>query len=459
MSDSTAASRLVCSGCGASPPPDDPYPFRCPNAADGVGDVDHVLVRVLDPSLVNFSFDEAPQSPHLEEVSTFARYRSLLHSYHRAVAGGISDEEFAAIVRRIDRAVAEVDGHGFAVTPFSRNDALSSQLDLSGRGGVWIKDETGNVAGSHKGRHLMGVLLHLEVAERLGLARADERPDLAIASCGNAALAAAVVASAGARRLRVFVPVDADAQIVRRLDALGADVVVCPRHPGVAGDPTYVRLLEEIEAGALPFTCQGSENGLAIEGGETIAYEMISTLTAADADLDHLVVQVGGGALASSCMQAFSEAKDLGARGGGPRIHTVQTFGAHPLERAYHRVKGLVGDSAGPREIDRALHSAAQSRSSYMWPWETEPKSIAGGILDDETYDWLAVVRGMLETGGRPVVVSEERLAEANELGQGAGFRVDATGTSGLAGLLELRAGGFVGSDDRVAVLFTGAQR
>ena len=85
--------------------------------------------------------------------------------------------------------------------------------------------------------------------------------------------------------------------------------------------------------------------------------------------------------------------------------------------------------------------------------------SIATGILDDETYDWRAVVGGMLTTGGRPVVVSEERLAEAHQLAQTAGFRVDPTGTAGLAGLLDLLADGIVGADHRVAVLFTGVQR
>jgi threonine synthase len=110
-------------------------------------------------------------------------------------------------------------------------------------------------------------------------------------------------------------------------------------------------------------------------------------------------------------------------------------------------------------DVDDALRQAASHRSGYMRPWESEPKSIATGILDDETYDWLAVVEGMLRSGGRPVVVTEERLAEANELGQDAGFRVDATGSSGLAGLIDLRAGGVVRPGERVAVLFTGAER
>ena len=95
-----------------------------------------------------------------------------------------------------------------------------------------------------------------------------------------------------------------------------------------------------------------------------------------------------------------------------------------------------------------------------MWPWEREPESIASGILDDETYDWLAVVRGMLHTGGYPVVVPEERLRQAHELAHEAtGIPVCATGSAGLAGLLELAGAGELGADERVAVLFTGEER
>jgi threonine synthase len=445
------ASRLVCGGCGASPATEDPYPFGCPNA--GVGDVDHVLTRVLDATRVDFpSGDPTDRNP-------FTRYRSLFHSYHRAAGRGIGDGEFVDLVAHLDEHVAAVDGTGFAATPFGRNDALSDRLGFSAAGGVWIKDDTANVAGSHKGRHLMGLLLHLEVAERIGLADRGSRADLAIASCGNAALAAAVVARAGDRRLRVFVPVDADPGITGRLGDLDAVVVVCPRPADVPGDPTYARLRRAVADGAIPFTCQGSANGLSIEGGETMAYEMVSDLATAGVTLDHLVVQVGGGALATACIDAFAEAVDLGALRRSPHVHTAQTKGAHPLERAFHRVASRLPAAPRTSDIDQAVHTAATHRSAYMWPWETPPVSIATGILDDETYDWRAVVRGMLATGGRPVVVSEERLAEAHQLARTAGFRVDPTGTAGLAGLLDLLADGIVGADHHVAVLFTGVQR
>jgi threonine synthase len=264
----------------------------------------------------------------------------------------------------------------------------------------------------------------------------------------------------------VFVPADAQAAVVARLRALGSDVVPCPRQPGQPGDPAYLRLRQELAAGAVPFTCQGSENGLAIEGGQTIAYELAAQL--AGTAMDHIVVQVGGGALASACAQGLREAAELGAIGREPRLHTVQTTGAHPLERAYERVRATLpagdrhGASAGPwraGDIERALAAAARHRSDYMWPWESEPRSIAAGILDDETYDWRAVVGAMLTTGGQPLVVSEARLAEANELGVAAGIPADPTGTAGLAGLLDLRQAGAVGADERVTVLFTGSRR
>jgi threonine synthase len=331
---------------------------------------------------------------------------------------------------------------------------------------VWVKDETGNVSGSHKGRHLMGVLIHLTVMERAGLTDPAARPGLAIASCGNAALAAAVVARAGGWRLTVFIPPDADPAVVARLRGLGAELVICAREPGVAGDPTYLRLRAELDAGALPFTTQGNENGLAIEGGTTLGYELAEALPGApgeatgDGALDHLVIQAGGGALASACIQGLAEAARLGVLARLPRVHTVQTSGAHPLERAYHLVRASLPEQPAADAVRSAVARAAARRADYMWPWEAEPKSVATGILDDETYDWRAVVEGMLLTGGQPLVVSEDLLTEANSLAVAAtGIAVDPTGSSGLAGLLALQRNGTVNPADRTAVLFTGIQR
>ncbi len=317
------------------------------------------------------------------------------------------------------------------------------------------------MAGSHKARHLFGILLELRVAE--AVAGGDPGQPLAIASCGNAALAAAVVARAAERELRVFVPATADAAVVDRLRSLGALVVPCPRRSSEAGDPSYLRLQEAIAAGAIPFTCQGPDNGLAIEGGATLAWEIVDELRAAGGNLDRIVVQVGGGALASGIALGFDDAVAIGALDRVPRLDTVQTRGAWPLARAYERVLADVGVVAGtvvdPGRARDGLRTVATHRSRYMWPWETEPASIAHGILDDETYDWLAVVRAMLVTGGRAVVVGEADLLEANALAREAtGIDADETGTAGVAGLLALARDGLIRPDESVAVVLSGVR-
>ncbi|MGZ6340546.1 MAG: pyridoxal-phosphate dependent enzyme [Candidatus Limnocylindrales bacterium] len=485
---------LACAGCDWRPPAERPIALACGAAVPGDG-IDHVLQRHLDPARIAFPIDEDPDP--------FVRYRTLFHAYHAGLAAGWSDAAYVALVRRLDDAVMAVDGHDFRVTPFGRQDGLSDALGFGAGGGVWVKDETGNVSGSHKARHLFGTLLELSVADMLagarrhGEAAGSDRP-LAIASCGNAALAAAVVARAAERPLDVFIPPDADPAVVGRLRGLGARLTVCDRDPGVAGDPTYHGLLRAVADGAVPFTCQGNLNGLAIEGGETLGWELVGALATPGGRLDRLVVQVGGGALASSAIAGFRDAQLLGVDLPLPRLHAVQTRGGFPLARAYERLAdrllarieaGDVLDAAIPAaagsdrpstsgsdpDLQRAdllrlavaspagrqeLDYAARHRGEFMWPWETEPRSIAHGILDDETYDWLAVVEGMLVSGGYPVVVDEPTLAEANVLAvRRTGIPVDHTGSAGLAGLIELVRGGAVDPAETVAVLFTGVRR
>ena len=458
MTDRRAAheSTIVCSGCGAEAT--GIYPFRCPRAT-GSDDVDHVLTRVLNPEWTRFPADS--------DRNPFVRYRGLLHSYHVARAHGMPEDAYVSLVRTLDEAIARVDGHGFSETPFERDAALSRHLGFGERGGVWVKDETGNVSGSHKGRHLAGIMIYLQVLERVGLV-APPLPPLAIASCGNAALAAAVVARAADRDLHVFIPPDAPPSVVGRLRELGACLTMCERTAGSSGDPCYHAFRHAVAGGALPFCCQGSENGLTIEGGETLGYEMVSAL--AGMPLDRIVIQVGGGALASSLIQAFTEARTLGIASSVPRFHAVQTRGAFPLKRAYDKVLDwMQAHGAGAGAAGR---HAVTHRSQFMWPWEEEPRSLAHGILDDETYDWFAVVNGMLESGGTPLVVTDDELTSACDLAnatRGAGRRapadcpsrlpVDHTGAAGLAGLQQVALQGTVEPGERVAVIFSGASR
>jgi threonine synthase len=448
------ATRQFCAGCGIEVSAQTPITWACPARRDG-DDIDHVLQREIVPAAAAGEPDTEPSA------NPFVRYRRRFHSYHVARAAGWADQRYVDLVCGLDEAIAAVDGGGFRTTPIVRSAVLDAELGFKA-GGVLVKDETGNVSGSHKARHLMGVMLALNVAESMGAA--DPDAPLAIASCGNAALAAAVVARAARRRLLVFVPVSAEESVIARLRALGAEIEVCERGVGQAGDPTVARLMGAIAEGAVPFTVQGNLNGLAIEGGQTLGWELVDQLLEDATTLDRLVIHVGGGAFASSAAQALQEALAMGRLTRLPTIDTVQTQGGYPLKRAHDRALEHLEIAAGtPVESEAAAGAISQAvhhRSDYMWAWETEPVSVAHGILDDETYDWAAVVRAMLITGGRSVVVDEATLEAANALARpDLGIDADHTGTAGLAGLIQLTRDGLVSPDETVAVIFSGARR
>ncbi len=92
-----------------------------------------------------------------------------------------------------------------------------------------------------------------------------------------------------------------------------------------------------------------------------------------------------------------------------------------------------------------------------MWPWEPPGESVATGILDDEAYDWAAVLDVLERTSGRAVGVTEEELRSAHEQAlMATGSAVSPTGSAGLAGLQALRRDGAIPAEGAAAVLFTG---
>lgn len=425
--------KFRCHGCGAEIDPGTRLAFACPNAGAPGDDVDHVLVVA----------DEAAAPPIGNEQDPFLRYRAWLSPYRLARSAGLSDAAWVDLVGRLDEALARVDGHGFRVTPMTERPRLADGIGLAGR--LWVKDETGNVSGSHKARHLMGVMLYLGVLQAAGLPAGEglRSRRLAIASCGNAALAAAVVARAADWPLDVFIPPDAEEAVKTRLKELGANVAIADRQAGEAGDPCYLRFREAVAAGAIPFGVQGPDNGLAIEGGRTLAFEMAEEFARIGQVPDALFVQVGGGALASALAQGLTLARVNGLLPSLPKLFAVQTAGCAPLARAWQRL--------GDAELD----AAAKTKSRFMWTWETTPQSLAHGILDDETYDWWAIVQGMRASGGDTVVVDEAEVAAAHAAGLTCtDINASATGTSGLAGVIARPTAG-----SRVAVIFSGVER
>jgi threonine synthase len=431
MSDS--APHFACHGCGATIDIAREFPFSCPNAGRTNDDIDHVLV----PPNASDRFGGG------KEPDPFIRYRTLLSPYRLSRFLGLPDDAWIDIVGTLEERLLATDGRAFRRTPMARQPALAAALASKPR--LWVKDETGNVAGSHKGRHLIGVMLYLRVLEAAAhpAAQTLRKRRLAIASCGNAALAAAVVARAAEWPIDTFIPADANPSIVRKLKQLGAALHVCERLPGEMGDPCIRDFRNAVRDGAIPFSVQGPENGLAIEGAHTLALEMAEDFAAAAAVPDAVYVQVGGGALASAIAQGFSIAKRIGLLPKLPRLMLVQTAGCAPIARAWKLLSGA------------SLDDAVRHRSRFMWPWGQTPSSAASGILDDETYDWWEAAKGARETGGGAVVADEATVVRAYNLGKThTTIRASATGTAGLAGLMAIGT-----PDESAAVIFSGSDQ
>lgn len=395
---------------------------------------------------------EAPANP-------FIRFRTRLDSYATARSNGWSDADFVSLVERLDAQVASVEGHGFVVTPCQEVPSLAAALGLDAA--LYVKDDTGNVGGSHKARHLFGVMLHLA-------AGSDGEGELAIASCGNAAVAAATVARAVDRPLRVFIPTWADPAVVSILERLDARIEVAERRTGESGDPTYLRFTEAVAAGAVPFSVQGTSTPTTIDGGRTLGWELAEQIPAGPKT--RLFVQIGGGALASAAWKGL----DDGRSDGSVVMHAVQTEACAPLPRAWRLVTDDLCVRLGVEPAENAqaraatlVRRGAEARrlmddqpDRYMWPWEPVGVSSATGILDDVTYDWKTVLGPMIETGGWPLVVDEAAIVEANRLGrEHTGIDVDATGTAGLAGVLDPAMVSAIGPSEQVVLLFTGRRR
>jgi threonine synthase len=396
---------LVCAVCSTEVGIDVPASWVCPQAGS-------------EPHLLEFVDDGVPPEDDHGSANPFIRYRRRMAWWAFARANGMDDAATVELATHV--------AEGFAMTPLVRHEAISTSAGVD----VWAKDETGALAGSHKARHLASIMLHLRVAEHVGLL--TERPPLAISSCGNAALAASTLAAREHWPIRVFVPTWMDPAFGAGLDTLGAEVNRCERTPA-PGDPAMAGFRAAVADGAIPFSVQGPVNAWCLDGGRTIGWEIAEQAAAAGVEPRSVHVQVGGGAFATCLGAGLDHRVPLVA---------VQTEGCAPLPAALVRAAGFA---------DPERHW-----SEVMVPWQN-PTSLADGILDDETYDWIGVRRAVTASGGRAVVAPEAMVVAAHDLLAAAGPPTSPTGSAGVAGLLTESARGRL--EGPVVVVLSGVER
>ena len=187
-------------------------PWRCPNST--LADRHHVLQATSTRRGVRPSRRLRRRT---RSSATIVAWRGP----PRRLRTGMTDAARAALVCRTRRGGPRrrrrrIRRHAVR----SARTCSPTSWDSTATAGVWVKDETGGVGGSQKARHLLTILLHLRALELLG--ELPERPPLAIASCGNAALAAATLARAADWPIDVYVPTWMSDGFGDRLDELRA---------------------------------------------------------------------------------------------------------------------------------------------------------------------------------------------------------------------------------------------
>ena len=490
---------LKCSGCNRIYKLDEKKPvYNCENL--GVGNVNHILEKELN----NFNYQPRSDGtnfnkpkPCVPGYNPYLVFKEFYFSYYLAEFHNIN---YDGIVNSINDGLMKIGEPAFAFTELRELNFDHNAKKISG----YLKNETENVGGSHKARHLMGNIIYLEVLRLAGIIK--EKPELAIYSCGNAAMGAAAIAKAAGYKLKVFIPEGVNSKVIEFLNNYDAYIVVCPRIEGESGDPCYNNFRIALDKGAVPFSCSGPDNWSNIEGGQTLCQELLVQVKTEKKNIDSIVIQVGGGALASSAIKTLEEFNYNKLISDIPKLFTVQTEGGFPLVRTYYLLLKEIADTNDLKcslkfckksnsqeaqiennkilsyidnfkdEIDiiteyikenyseevvqNIISKASLNKNDYMWSWETEPHSIAHGILDDITYDWFKIVQGMFKTGGLSVVISEDELETANKLGRElTDINVDHTGSSGFAGLLKLIDKGWIGEKNTPALFFTGVKR
>jgi threonine synthase len=225
------------------------------------------------------------------------------------------------------------------------------------------------------------------------------------------------------------------------LDRLGARVHRCERRASdPAGDPAMFRFREAVAAGAIPFTVQGPENALALDGGRTLGWEIGEQLAEqGGVELDRIFVQVGGGAFAA-CVGATHPARQVSWRCKPP---VVRRSLAHGTARAAMST-GIGTRGAWVGGVDDAVGEPPLAR-------RRDPRRrdlrLARRDRRDRRASW----------GGPPVVAEEADIVAAHQLARAAGFDVSPTGSAGLAGLLAVIEA--VQPTERVAVVMSGVAR
>jgi threonine synthase len=246
---------------------------------------------------------------------------------------------------------------------------------------------------------------------------------VACASTGNTAASLAAYAARAGLVSRVYLPAGQVSlnKLAQALD-FGAEVVE------VEGsfDDALNTLLEKTSEGIYFLN---SINPFRIEGQKTTMFELLDQL---DWKVpDYLVVPGGNLGNSAAFGKAFDELLRFGFIDKLPRMIVVQAAGANPFSQLWR--DGL--EELSPVE---------------------EPETIATAIRIGNPRSWKKSLRGVRNTGGQVLDVTDEEIAEAKAVIGRDGIGCEPASAATLAGLRKLRVSNDIPEDASVIAILTG---
>lgn len=289
---------------------------------------------------------------------------------------------------------------------------LPGHLGLSG---LHVKDDSGNPTASLKDR-----------ATSVALARARDEgvSAVAAASTGNAGCSLAGFAAAEGLPCYIFVPKTAPRPKVAQLLVYGATVFAVDG----SYDDAFDLAMQAIDTFGWYNRCC-AVNPYLVEGKKTVALEICEQLGFHAPD--RVFVPVGDGCIMSGTYKGFAEFKRLGLIDRIPELIGVQAEGASPVKDAFDGCCDVV---------------------------PCEACTIADSIAVGHPRNWRKAVRGVGESGGRMMTVTDDEITGAiASLAASTGIFGEPAGVTAYAGLVKAVSEGLVGADETTVVLMTGS--
>jgi threonine synthase len=150
---------------------------------------------------------------------------------------------------------------------------------------------------------------------------------------------------------------------------------------------------------------------------------------------DYLVVPGGNLGNSAAFGKAFDELLRFGFIDKAPQMIVVQAAGANPFSRLW-KISGQNGEEE-------------------LSPVE-EPETIATAIRIGNPRSWKKSLRGVRNTGGEVLDVTDEEIAEAKAVIGRDGIGCEPASAATLAGLRKLRASNRIAPDASVVAILTG---